>query len=755
MNDVPNAKHDRESRAAAEADRLIPIPLEQVFGWVPPAEGPDVGTGRKLVLKRGSMFAVLNGRGNVTPPGAAELGLFYRDTRFLSFYELKLPGETSAELSSNVSTHYVSQIDLSLYDGFATDEPPDWRAQNFMHVQRRQVITDVFADHLRVINYLPHRIHLWLEIWFAADFADLFEARGLEREQRGQFFEPQVNGNQVRLTYRGLDELYYRSTLCFSPAPAVLDGRHARWELSLEPAEQVDLEVMAVPHVGASPEAVLPPAASFADRERVVASAYHLWEQQCTDFDTADEFFDSALHQARADLKALILEDDGRRIIAAGVPWYVAPFGRDALITAFQSLLVNPQLARDTLQFLAHYQGKQVDAFREEAPGKIMHEMRYGELARIGMIRHTPYYGTIDATPLFIVLLEEYWRWTGDDDMVRSLLPAAVAAAEWLISTEPWGGDPDGDGFIEYQGAAGGMGLANQGWKDSFDGVPWPEYRFAEPPIALVEVQGYAADAFRRLGNLLRELARDETAARQWEARARELMRRIEDHFWLPNQQFYALALDGQKRALPTLTSNPGHLLFSRAIEPQRARLLAQHLMGQELFNGWGIRTLAPMQKAYNPLSYHNGSVWPHDNSLIAQGLANYDMQAQALALFDSLFQAAQSFEHLRLPELFCGIGPQEASFPVRYPVACTPQAWASATWFLLLRSFLGLQPNVPEGRLDIQQPCLPAWLPSVRLSNLRIGNTRLDLQFFRKGERANVEVLGVDGAPLRVQIQI
>lgn len=737
----------------------MPIAAEQVFGWVVPARGPEVGTGRKLVLKRGSTFAVLNGRGNVTPAGAAELGLFFKDTRFLSFYELKLPGDTPSELCSHVSTQYVSQIDLSIYDGFTIDDvDTELRAQNFMHLQRRQVITDAFVDHLQLINYLPHPVRLHIELWFSADFADLFEVRGFERDKRGQFYAPQVGTNQVRLAYKGLDEFYYRSNLIFSPNPNLIDGRHVRWDIALKPGERIDLEIVVLPTQGYSlehREISLPSGMAFAEREREIDSSCQLWSQQCTQFTTSDEFFNTALEQGCADLKALILEEGERHIIAAGVPWYVAPFGRDSLITAFQALLVRPELARDSLQFLAYYQGKTVDDFKEEAPGKIMHELRYGELARMGAIRHTPYYGTVDATPLFIILLEEYWRWTADKNGVSALLPAAIKAAEWLISTERWGGDPDGDGLIEYHGAAGGVGLENQGWKDSADGVPWPDYKLAKSPIALIEVQGYAVDAFRRLAALLKEVSNDADAARPWEQRADELAARIEEYFWLPQQQYYALALDGHKQPLPTITSNPGHLLFNKIISAERAQSVAQQLMGPQLFSGWGIRTLASQQQAYNPLSYHNGTVWPHDNSMIAMGLSNYGMQPMALKIFDAMFIAARSFTHMQLPELFCGIGPSEANFPVHYPVACLPQAWASGSWFLFLRAILGIQPNVPRGRLEILQPCLPEWLKEVRLSNLRVGNTTLDLSFFRKGNRANVEVLGVEGDPLRIQIQI
>lgn len=738
---------------------LTPIPLEQVFGWAPPARGPEVGTGRKLVLKRGSTFAVLNGRGNVSPASAAELGLFFKDTRFLSFYELKLPGDVAAELCSHVSTHYISQIDFSIYNGFTLEDGAEakFREKNFMHLQRRQVITDSFVDHIRLLNYLPHTVRLHLELWFAADFADLFEVRGMERDKRGQFYAPQVGSNQVRLTYKGVDEMYYRTNLIFSPNPKTLDGHHAQWELTLKPAEQVDLEIVVLPSQGHSLEhrEISLPTTSFAEREREVDQSYQTWNQQCTQFSTSDEFFNLALTQGRADLRALILEEGERHIIAAGVPWYVAPFGRDALITAFQALLVRPDLARESLQFLAYYQGKKPDEFREEAPGKIMHEMRYGELARIGAIRHTPYYGTVDATPLFIVLLEEYWRWTADKDTVLALLPAAVKAAEWLVSTERWGGDPDGDGFIEYFGASGKAGLENQGWKDSIDGVPWPDHKLPDPPIALVEVQGYAVDAFRRLAALLHETGKDAGAARQWRQRADHLAARIEEHFWLPNLEYYALALDGNKKPLPTLTSNPGHLLFNKIIDAARAHCVEQRLMGSQFFSGWGIRTLASQQQAYNPLSYHNGTVWPHDNSMIAMGLSNYGMQSSALKIFDALFAAARSFAHMRLPELFCGIGQDEADFPVHYPVACLPQSWSSGSWFLLLRAILGIQPDAPRGTLQILQPCLPPWLKEVRLSNLHIGHTTLDLVFFRRGNRANVEVLAVEGDPLRVQIQI
>jgi glycogen debranching enzyme len=487
----------------------------------------------------------------------------------------------------------------------------------------------------------------------------------------------------------------------------------------------------------------------FEERTARARADYRQWAEACSRVDTDEETFDWAAAQAVADLKALTIFWGGRRMISAGVPWYASPFGRDSLITGFQALLVNPEIARDALLFLAAHQGRMVDDFREEEPGKILHEIRRGELARTGEVPHTPYYGSVDATPLFVILYTEYLSWTNDRVTGEQLLPAAEAALRWMEES----GDKDGDGFIEYKRKTE-RGLRNQGWKDSWDGVPHLDGSPAEPPIALVEVQGYCIDAWRRMGRFYRRLGRRDDAARCALA-AQRLSRRVDEAFWMEKSGTYALALDGEKRQVQAVTSNPGHLLFSRVIPEERARQVARTLMSSDSFSGFGIRTLAKGQRPYNPLSYHNGTVWPHDNSLVAMGFSNYGMQKLAARVFEGQYDACRQFRHFRLPELFCGMGRGEGDLVVSYPVSCSPQAWASGAFFLLLRACLGLYPDASRKTLRIVNPHLPQMVERLRLERLRIGETRLTLDFTNTGEGCFASVREMQGDPLAIRIDV
>src|SRR5262249_10759027 len=439
------------------------------------------------------------------------------------------------------------------------------------------------------------------------------------------------------------------------------------------------------------PESQPPPPRRFEERIAHARADYRHWAEVCSALETDEEMFQFASAQAIADLKALNIFWGGRRVISAGVPWYASPFGRDALITGFQSLLVNPEVARAALLFLAAHQGRRDDDFREEEPGKILHEIRRGELARTGEVPHTPYYGGVDSTPLFIILYTEYLQWTDDRATGEQLLPAAEAALRWIESHE---------GFVTYQRKTE-RGLRTQGWKDSWEGAPHLDGTPAETPIALVEVQGYCVDARRRMARLYRQLDRRDEAARCTGA-ASKLMKALDQAFWMEKPGSYAIALDGEKRLVQSVTSNAGHLLFSRVIPESRARRVARTLMSADSFSGFGIRTLAKGQRPYNPLSYHNGTVWPHDNSLIAMGFSNYGMQRLAAQVLSGLYDACRQFRHYRLPELFCGMGRGEGDLVVSYPVSCSPQAWASGALFLILRACLGLYPDAPHRTLKI-----------------------------------------------------
>jgi glycogen debranching enzyme len=752
-----------------DAHAVSPPRPEDLLGYADPSAQPEATGVDKLVLKRGNLFLVANAVGDVAPAGARDLGLFLTDTRHLSAWRLSVKGGAPLVLSSQVSSDYVAQIDFtvtSLHVGDLLGLEP----VNFVHLRRDMLIDDVLVDRLVLTNFIGRPIDFWIEMAWAADFADVFEIRGARRAARGTYSLPSVERDRALLRYEGLDGRRYVTEVRIegtSSEPGVparlarLGGRGARVELHLDPAQRVEVTFVVAAGIergartvrGLDEERPLPRPSgrSFDERARATADAYAAWAGHATRFRTSNEIFDLALSQAVADLKALTVYHFGAPVVSAGIPWYTCPFGRDALITGFEALLAAPEVARDALRFLARLQGTADDPSRDEEPGKIPHEIRFGEMAAAGEVPHTPYYGSADATPLFLVLLDEYELWTDDRATVDALLPAAEAALGWLDRHA----DLDGDGLVEYARRTP-KGLRNQGWKDSHDGVPFADGRPAEPPIALVEVQGYAADARRRMAALLARRGRA-AEAEGLRAQARAHDEAIEARFWMEGKGSYAIALDRDKRQVDAVTSNAGHLLFSRVVADDRARAVTASLLGPGMWSGWGIRTLASGQPAYNPLSYHNGTVWPHDNALCAMGMATYGMTNEAGEVLSGLWQAAQHFRRLRLPELFCGLGlgRDRREFPVHYPVACSPQAWSSAAWFLLLRGILGMFPDAPRGALRIVAPRLPSWLDEVVLEGLRVGPARATLRFARGPKGAFVDVVDLQGGPLKVQIEL
>jgi glycogen debranching enzyme len=431
---------------------------------------------------------------------------------------------------------------------------------------------------------------------------------------------------------------------------------------------------------------------------------------------------------------------EGERYVAAGIPWYDTLFGRDSIITSLQLLPIRPQVAADTLSILARLQATAHDAWRDAEPGKVLHELRTGEMALANEIPQTPYYGSVDSTPLFLVLLSEYERWTADLALVDRLWPHALAALEWIDQS----GDLDHDGFVEYSRRSE-RGLINQGWKDSADAIRWADGRLAEGPIALVEVQGYVFQARRGMARLARRRG-DAAMAERLEASAEDLRTRFEAAFWLEGPATYALALDGDKRAVDSVTSNAGHVLWSGLASPERAAGVAASLTGPDLFSGWGIRTLSAAMAGYNPISYHIGSIWPHDNAICATGLWRYGFGDEASRVAGALLEATQYFRDARLPELFCGFDRSSSPYPVPYPVACSPQAWAAGATFQLVEAMLGLAPDAANHELELRNPMLPAWLPDVRLENLVVGDAVVDLLVRRSDGSTGVEVLRRSG---------
>jgi glycogen debranching enzyme len=730
----------------SELPRLSPeVPRPSGASLVLPVSGET----EPLVLARGNTFCVTNQRGDIAPAGARDLGLFHDDMRHLSYLELFVSGGPPIVLSSETSGAASSQVDLSLTDrefGGFFDDP-----QNFLHIRRKQLLDRGLVEQIVLTNHLRRPVELWLELRMGADFADVFEVRGVRRPRRGRLVPPDAVGDRLVFAYDGLDGTLYRTVARMHPEPTRMDAAGPRWELRLLPGEATFLEVIIEPQRGSDGDVAFVP---FADRRHKLEREHAEFLASATRVACSNVEFDAALQHDLEDIDAMRLSiacADGAPplgILGAGIPWFAAPFGRDSIITSLEMLPVAPTLAVQTLRTLAYYQGRVDNEWREEEPGKIMHELRRGELARAGEVPHSPYYGTIDATPLWLVLFGETWRWLGDRALVEELMPNAERALAWIDRRLQ-----RGNGWVRYQ-RAHEKGLENQGWKDSRDGVSFPDGTIAPQPIALVEVQGYVVGALEAMAQLERVVG-NARRADQLVVRADALRRRIHEDFWVRETGFYALAIDGLGRQVPTITSNPGHLLFTDGVPPDRAARLVDVLLGEGMFTGWGIRTLARGQAVFNPLSYHNGSVWPHDNALIALGAARHDRSDAALRILEGLYHASQHFRRGRLPELFCGLGRAEGDFLVHYPVSCSPQAWASGAFFLLLQACLGVRPDAAAHGLTIHDPRLPAFLDKFDLFNLRVGNARVSLHFARHGMRTHCDVLEVVGDRLRVNIEV
>jgi glycogen debranching enzyme len=729
---------------------LIRVPENELIPIEPPVLLPSefqlMGPRKvdNLTLIDGKTFLATRVSGDIAPPRSPDVGFFHKDTRFLSFMELRVGGLRTILLSSNTEKTFFSQIELTtcnihLRDSFDLPE-------NTIHIRREQLLSsDIMFENLTFENFNLNSVEFKVEIEYQADFVDVFQVRGMSRSAHGQYYKPMITENSIGFYYRGLDNTLRHTLIEMDPPPAKIVDEVAKWDLHLEPLQQVQFRIRVTPaqeghHTRRS-------SSDFGTNLIQRREAFERWSAGATEFDSSNDVFDSALRTAASDFHALRIAVGDGHVIAAGIPWFATIFGRDSVISAYQTLSLDPQLAVDTLRILAHYQGRGSNDWQDEDPGKILHEYREGEMTRCGEMPFGPYFGSIDSTPLFLILLSETWNWTADEELVNELLPAAYRALDWLDQY----GDLDGDGFVEYLRRSK-RGLLNQGWKDSWDANMHRDGSVAIPPIALVEVQGYVYDAKFRMASLLRAFGDSERADRL-KRDCVDLAKRFDKSFWMPQRGFYAMALDSEKKPLEVISSNPGHLLFTRIINRERARAVVNRLMRPDMFSGWGWRTLSSEEKVYNPLSYHRGSVWPHDNSLIAHGMALNDFRAPVLRIFTTLYQAALTFRDYRLPELFCGMQRREHDVTVHYPVSCSPQAWASGAMFLILNSLLGIRPSAQRKELNVINPVLPEWLDDLHVRNLHVGKSRVGLDFSRRGERTFCNVVDVEGEKLVVNV--
>jgi glycogen debranching enzyme len=688
------------------------------------------------VLKQGDTFAVFDHFGDVKPVGLGEEGLYHGGTRFLSCLLLSLRRDRPMFLSSTVrEDNDVLAVDLTNPD--VTDGGKVVVPRGTVHIARTTFLwKGVCYERLRLRNYQPSALSASFTLLFKADFADLFEVRGARRPARGRHLGAAVDKGCVTLAYEGLDRAVRRTRLLFSPVPSALSPAEARYEVTLPAQGEMTFDLAVVCEVpGEVPEA-LPYDTAL---DRAGADVREASRDACA-LRASNDRFNDWVDRAVADMHMMVTDTPWGPYPYAGVPWFSTPFGRDGIITALELLWFDPSLARGVLSFLAATQATEVVPEQDAQPGKVLHEMRRGEMAALGEIPFGRYYGSVDATPLFVVLAGAYHERTGDLEFVRALWPNVESALGWVDGY----GDPDHDGFVEYARTSP-QGLVQQGWKDSHDSVFHADGTPAEGPIALCEVQGYVYAAKNAGAALARALGLPGRAD-EWERQARELRERFEEKFWCEEASTYALALDGEKRPCRVRTSNAGQVLFTGIASAERARRVARTLLDPDSFSGWGVRTVAATEARYNPMSYHNGSVWPHDNALLAWGLSRYALQEDTLGVLTGMFEASQFVDLHRLPELFCGFPRRPGEGPTLYPVACAPQSWAAAAVFLLVQSCLGLTVDGVRNQVSFRYPLLPGFLPELRILNLQVGRASVDLLLRRHGKDVGINVLRREG---------
>ncbi|WP_028238456.1 amylo-alpha-1,6-glucosidase [Stutzerimonas azotifigens] len=694
---------------------------------------------RLFVLKEGDSFLVADAYGDLA---GQEDGLFRNDTRVLSSWRLRIADQRPALLSSAVSEDNVFfTAHLSNHPLPVLGEPGT--PQGVIHIERKRLLWDGrLYERLALTNFADEPAVVPLTLAFAADFRDMFEVRGSRRAQRGEQEQAQVGEREVLLRYRGLDDQLRCSAISFSSAPAALSQDWAAFSIDLAPGEQWALYL----EVGA--EADQPSQARFRHAAAQARRCMRRRRRRGAQLKASGRLFQAWLDKSRADLALLTTELPTGPYPYAGIPWFSTPFGRDAVITALQTLWFDPALARGVLAYLARHQARETSSFRDSEPGKIMHETRKGEMSAVNELPFGRYYGGVDTTPLFVALAGAYARRSGDLAFIESIWEALESAIGWVEGQA----DEHPQGLLAYARGED-SGLINQGWKDSHDSVFHADGSTPEGPIALVEVQGYAYRAFLEMAELAQWRGDDHRASR-WRGRAERLREAVERHFWQDPLRFYALALDGTGRPCRVRASNAGHLLFSGLPDAERGRQAGQQLLSRAFNSGWGIRTLVPEAARFNPMSYHNGSIWPHDMAICAAGLARYGERDGVVRLLGGLFEAAAHFG-MRLPELFCGFERAPGEAPIAYPVACLPQAWAAGSVFMLLQACLGLSIDGRQAQVTVERPRLPTGIDRLQLRGLEVGETRIDLTFQRLGERTVVFSEAQAGpAPVRVRVE-
>jgi glycogen debranching enzyme len=696
---------------------------------------------RTRVLKHGDTFAVFDRYGDIQPVGLGEQGIYHEGTRFLSQLVLTLGMGRPLLLGSTVrQDNLLLAVDLTNPD--VTVNGKIVLPRGTLHIYRTKFLWQSRCyERFRIWNYGLDAVDFSFSLQLDADYADIFEVRGLKRQRKGHFLESKTDENGILFGYEGLDRVLRWTRIEATPKPSAVSESTLSFSTRLAPKAEatffITLTCESDPSEAAEPQSEC---RSYACGIEEATVALKKARSDDCEIHTSNEQFNDWLNRSAADLHMMLTSMPTGPYPYAGVPWFSTPFGRDGIITALEVLWFKPEIARGVLSYLAATQAIEKAPEQDAEPGKILHEARQGEMAHLGEVPFRRYYGSVDATPLFVMLAGAYYQRTGDRPFIESIWPNITLALKWIDNY----GDRDQDGFVEYFRQSS-KGLVQQGWKDSQDSIFYEDGRLAEGPIALCEVQGYVYAAKRYASDLAAMLGCQEQAA-ELSRQALELRERFEKAFWCEDLNTYALALDGRKRPCRVRTSNAGHCLFTGIAEPEHARAVATTLLEPISFSGWGIRTVASSEARYNPMSYHNGSVWPHDNALIAAGLARYGLNEAAGKVLTGLFDSSLFLELHRLPELFCGFARGVGKGPTLYPVACSPQAWAAASVFLILQACLGMTFDQPKRRIYFHHPYLPPYLQKMQIRNLRVGDTIVDLSLERYLHVVGVNVLRREG---------
>ncbi len=754
--------------------------------------------------------------------GNTGLGLYYKDTRYLSLFSLQINEWTPPLLNFSGYRNFMGTFQYAndiMRLQSAETRPELLLLPQTLGIRRSRFISQGLHERIELANYNRFPVPISLTLLFGSDFRDIFDVRGFPRDKWGELLPPRIEGSKLLLPYKALDGVDRSTEVIFDLPPDAADVEMRESTIPTvepgimvpdvgAPSYHINMEVPVAtltwnftlePHVSRGPTSlsfhVMPRSGDeedeplgFAEEDsdsnpksgrplghqnpksnsrfdkavHYMRDSYRKWDMESTLFTTDNEDFNVLLKRSKYDLRVLVepvsfaggdstnnpksgrplghqnpKSYDGGYFPSAGIPWYVCPFGRDSLITALQTLSLNPQIAVGTLRVLARYQGIREDPWREEQPGKILHELRMGEMARLGMVPHSPYYGSVDSTPLFVLLFVEMMRWLDSNSLYDEFLPNVLRAVEWIDKY----GDIDGDGLIEYVAATSPGGISNQVWKDSGDSTQFPDGTLAETPFAAVEVQAYVYAAKKGLGELLRRKG-DTITADRLIVEAEALRTLFNSAFWMEDIGFFSQGLDPNKVKVPTITSNPGHCLWCGIADEDKATKTVQRMIQPDMLSGWGLRTISDQSPSYNPMSYHNGSVWPHDNSIAAAGFKRYSYGREANRVITQIYEAAQHFRYMRLPELYCGFARDivDHTGPTEYPVSCNPQAWAAAAPILMLHTMLGLEADASQDKL-VLNPWLPDWLTSVQIQNLRVGEKRVDLRIDKQGDNCEVSL--------------